>query len=64
MTPLSGQKSLNRGKIVYTFQINPLGHAASESDGHRHISGTGGQLQFVRRAYASNDVKSLIFVLR
>ncbi len=27
------------------------GQAASESDGHRHISGTGGQLQFIRRVY-------------
>ena len=97
-------KTLNRGKIVYTFalgsnelyatidrnpdfhccpvdytnaphiimrndrvisinnttQIDLQGQAASESDGHRHISGTGGQLQFVRGAYASNDGKSFI----
>ena len=34
--------------------------AASESDGHRHISGTGGQAQFVRGAYASKGGKSFI----
>src|SRR5947207_8852720 len=34
--------------------------AASESDGHRHISGTGGQLQFVRGAYASENGKAFI----
>jgi acyl-CoA hydrolase len=36
------------------------GQVASESDGHRHISGTGGQLQFVRGAYASKGGKSFI----
>ena len=34
--------------IQNTTQIDLQGQAASESDGHRHISGTGGQLQFVR----------------
>ena len=38
--------------INNTTQIDLQGQAASESDGHRHISGTGGQLQFVRGAYA------------
>ena len=46
--------------INNTTQIDLQGQAASESDGHRHISGTGGQLQFVRGAYASNDGKSFI----
>ncbi len=99
-----GAKTLDRGKVVYTFamgsqalydtvnrnrdflccpveytnaphvimrndrvvsinnttQIDLQGQAASESDGHRHISGTGGQLQFVRGAYASNQGKSFI----
>ena len=41
-------------------QIDLQGQAASESDGHRHISGTGGQLQFVRGAYASKGGKSFI----
>src|SRR5690606_27030550 len=39
--------------INNTTQIDLQGQAASESSGHRHISGTGGQLQFVRGAYAS-----------
>src|SRR5262249_42438829 len=36
------------------------GRAASEPAVHRHISGTGGQLQFVRGAYASKGGKSFI----
>jgi acyl-CoA hydrolase/enoyl-CoA hydratase/carnithine racemase len=46
--------------INNTTQIDLQGQAASESDGHRHISGTGGQLQFVRGAYASTRGKSFI----
>jgi len=46
--------------INNTTQIDLQGQAASESDGHRHISGTGGQLQFVRGAYVSNGGKSFI----
>ncbi|MFZ5709713.1 MAG: acetyl-CoA hydrolase/transferase family protein [Pseudomonadota bacterium] len=46
--------------INNTTQIDLQGQAASESDGPRHISGTGGQLQFVRGAYASKDGKSFI----
>jgi acyl-CoA hydrolase len=46
--------------INSTTQIDLQGQAASESDGHRHISGTGGQLQFVRGAYASRGGKSFI----
>jgi len=46
--------------INNTTQIDLQGQAASESDGHRHISGTGGQLQFVRGAYASEGGKSFI----
>jgi acyl-CoA hydrolase len=97
-------KTLNRGKIVYTFalgsnelyaaidrnpdfhccpvdytnaphiimrndrvisinnttQIDLQGQAASESDGHRHLSGTGGQAQFVRGSYASRGGKSFM----
>jgi hypothetical protein len=34
--------------------------AETESDGHRHISGTGGQPQLVRGAYASKGGKSFI----
>lgn len=46
--------------INNTTQIDLQGQAASESDGHRHISGTGGQLQFVRGAYASKGGKSFV----
>ena len=45
-----------------TTQIDLQGQVASESSGHRHISGTGGQLQFVRGAYASRGGKSFICV--
>jgi acyl-CoA hydrolase len=46
--------------INNTTQVDLQGQVASESDGHRHISGTGGQLQFVRGAYASKNGKSFI----
>jgi acyl-CoA hydrolase len=46
--------------INSTTQMDLQGQAASESAGHRHISGTGGQSQFVRGAYASAGGKSFI----
>jgi acyl-CoA hydrolase len=46
--------------INNTTQVDLQGQAASESDGHRHLTGTGGQLQFVRGAYASDGGKSFI----
>jgi acyl-CoA hydrolase len=46
--------------INNTTSIDLTGQAASESDGHRHISGTGGQAQFVRGSYASRGGKSFI----
>jgi len=46
--------------INNTTQIDLQGQAASESDGHRHLTGTGGQLQFVRGAYASKGGKSFM----
>jgi acyl-CoA hydrolase len=46
--------------INNTTQMDLQGQASSESDGHRHISGTGGQLQFIRGAYASPGGKSFI----
>lgn len=46
--------------INSTTQIDLTGQAASESDGFRHLSGTGGQLQFVRGAYAAPNGKSFI----
>jgi acyl-CoA hydrolase len=50
----------NMVSINNTTQIDLQGQCASESDGHRHISGTGGQLQFVRGAYASKGGKSFM----
>jgi acyl-CoA hydrolase len=46
--------------INSTTQIDLQGQAASESAGHRHISGTGGQLQFVRGAYMSRGGKAFL----
>ena len=46
--------------INNTTQMDLQGQVASESDAHRHISGTGGQLQFIRGAYASEGGKSFI----
>jgi acyl-CoA hydrolase len=46
--------------INNTTQIDLRGQAASESDGNRHLTGTGGQAQFVRAAYASKGGKSFI----
>jgi acyl-CoA hydrolase len=46
--------------INNTTQIDLQGQAASESDGHRHLTGTGGQLQFMRGAYASKGGKSFM----
>jgi acyl-CoA hydrolase len=46
--------------INNTTQVDLQGQAASGSAGHRHISGTGGQAQFVRGAYASKGGKSFI----
>lgn len=45
-----------------TTQIDLQGQASSESSGHRHLTGTGGQLQFVRGAYASRGGKSFLCV--
>jgi len=46
--------------INNTTEMDLQGQAASECCGHRHISGTGGQLQFVRGAYASKGGKSFV----
>jgi acyl-CoA hydrolase len=57
------QNILQNDKVISinnTTQMDLQGQAASESDGLRHISGTGGQLQFVRGAYASKRGKSFI----
>ncbi len=46
--------------INNTTQVDLQGQAASESDGHRHLTGTGGQLQFVRGAFASEGGQSFV----
>jgi acyl-CoA hydrolase len=46
--------------INSTTQIDLQGQAASESAGHRHISGTGGQVDFVRGAYMSRGGKAFL----
>jgi len=46
--------------INNTTELDLQGQAASESAGHRHLTGTGGQLQFVRGAYASRGGKSFM----
>ena len=46
--------------INNTTEMDLQGQAASECSGHRHISGTGGQAQFVRGAYASPGGKSFL----
>jgi acyl-CoA hydrolase len=46
--------------ICNTAQMDLTGQACSESAGIRHISGTGGQLQFIRGAYASRGGKAFL----
>jgi acyl-CoA hydrolase len=46
--------------IANAAQIDLTGQAFSESAGTRQISGTGGQLQFVRGAYASRAGKAFM----
>ena len=58
--PVNIAKNERVVSINNTTQIDLQGQAASESSGHRQISGTGGQLQFVRGAYASSGGKSFI----
>lgn len=58
--PRTIQMNDNVVSINSTTQVDLQGQCASESDGHRHLTGTGGQLQFVRGAYASKGGKSFI----
>jgi acyl-CoA hydrolase len=48
--------------ICNAAQIDLSGQACSESAGIRQISGTGGQLQFVRGSYASREGKSFLCI--
>jgi len=43
-----------------TGQMDLQGQAASESSGHRHFSGTGGQLGFVRAGYQSKGGRAIL----
>ena len=43
-----------------TAQMDLQGQACSESSGHRHFTGTGGQLNFVRGAYQSKNGKAFL----
>lgn len=43
-----------------TGQMDLQGQAASEADGYRHFSGTGGQLGFVRAAYESQGGRAFL----
>ncbi|MBL4589022.1 MAG: 4-hydroxybutyrate CoA-transferase [Alphaproteobacteria bacterium] len=46
--------------INNTMMVDLTGQAGSECIGHKHRSGTGGQLQFVRGAFASKGGKSFM----
>ena len=58
---ISGRKkSINKGRQTYSFAIELFGQVNSESSGTRHISGAGGQLDFVLGAYLAKNGKSFI----
>ncbi len=46
--------------INNAMQIDLTGQVSSESCGYQHVTGTGGQLQFVRGSYASEGGKSFM----
>jgi acyl-CoA hydrolase len=58
--PANIMQNANAMSINSTTQIDLQGQAASESDGNRHLTGTGGQLQFVRGSYAAPGGKSFL----
>lgn len=58
--PQSVARNDNLVAINSTGQMDLQGQAASESSGHRHFSGTGGQLGFVRAAYQSQGGRSIL----
>jgi len=51
---------ITRSRICNAAQIDLFGQACSETAGLRQISGTGGQLQFIRGAYASRGGKAFL----
>lgn len=62
LTNLPHRVAENRNVVSINncMQIDLSGQVAAESSGHRHVSGTGGQLQFVRGAFMSEGGKSFI----
>lgn len=62
LTNLPHRVAENRNVVSINncMQVDLSGQIASESAGHRHVSGTGGQLQFVRGAFMSEGGKSFM----
>lgn len=62
LTNLPHRVAENRNVVSINncMQVDLSGQVASESTGHRHVSGTGGQLQFVRGAFMSEGGKSFM----
>ena len=58
--PDSVARNDNVVAVNSTGQMDLQGQAASESAGHRHFSGTGGQLGFVRAAYQSKGGRAYL----
>lgn len=58
--PDSVARNHNVVAVNSTGQMDLQGQAASESSGHRHFSGTGGQLGFVRAAYQSEGGRAFL----
>ena len=58
--PSSVARNHNVFSVNSTGQMDLQGQAASESSGHRHFSGTGGQLGFVRAAYESQGGRGFL----
>jgi acyl-CoA hydrolase len=62
LTNLPHHVAVNRNVVSINncMQVDLSGQVASESAGYRHVSGTGGQLQFVRGAFMSDGGKSFM----
>lgn len=58
--PHSVARNDNVVAVNSTGQMDLQGQAASEASGHRHFSGTGGQLGFVRAAYQSKGGRAFL----
>ena len=58
--PKTVARNSNVFSVNSTGQMDLQGQAASEADGYRHFSGTGGQLGFVRAAYESEGGRGFL----